>query len=436
MRNDIVSHISNDNIISKDKSREVIERTFDAPLISFRNITNNRTFYPAESIEAGLNSNITKTLLEGKKFYMEADHPDVEVEKRIRTKLNSPLAGCITEVWRNDEDGHFWGTVDLLNTESGSLVNKLLEYGSQLGISIRAEGDHTEMKDEHGVMYKNILPDNFVIYGFDIVILPSSQEAIIPVSSDEYYESMDEGSKKLLESDDGYLLKSLLFEGETMDNSSIYGDYDYTSPKLINDTTISSEDTDEIDRRETAALYEAFGTPSMPRKSSNLLENSTEVIGLSHKKSSPFTDKDEIDISSSGSEVVMESSDTDQEDIRDVVIEQLCSLLGLDEYVTDLLELSDILYEISYEEDITSSRDYDTMDDDIEDDDFITSSIPIKVTKKYKNSNSSSNNNLVKSNRVANISNRSSKVSVNISKESQSIQSTRLSTLGFKIMND
>lgn len=174
----------------------------------------------------------------------------------------------------------------------------------------------------------------------------------------------------------------------------------------------------------------------MPRKSSNLLENSTEVIGLSHKKSSPFTDKDEIDISSSGSEVVMESSDTDQEDIRDVVIEQLCSLLGLDEYVTDLLELSDILYEISYEEDITSSRDYDTMDDDIEDDDFITSSIPIKVTKKYKNSNSSSNNNLVKSNRVANISNRSSKVSVSISKESQSIQSTRLSTLGFKIMND
>ena len=273
---DTTVKITKDSIVDKSlgNSNKFILRTIDVPLISYVNITKNRSLYTDAALQAGLNHPITQDSIKGKKFYSELDHPNVEIENRIRTKLNSPIVGNITKVWRNESDQHYWGTLDIFNNDSGNLAVNLLDYGSELGISIRAEGNSVDKVDIHGQPYQEIIADDeFIIWGFDIVIFPSSQDAIIPNPKSELLESVldSRGVSFINTTRDGLKFKHALFEG-------------YKSSRFNNDTSIHDlflEDNNHepkvIDRNVTISNGNSLSTNFNGEEDPKLVQESFDL---------------------------------------------------------------------------------------------------------------------------------------------------------------
>lgn len=91
------------------------------------------------------------------------DHPDSSV---VELKNASHL---ITDMWWKDDE--VWGTVEVLNTPAGQLVQSLMESGVKLGISSRGVGDTIPEGDY------DVVGENFMLLAFDLVSEPSTQDA-------------------------------------------------------------------------------------------------------------------------------------------------------------------------------------------------------------------------------------------------------------------
>lgn len=375
---------------SKESSTpEFVLRTIEVPLISYKKITKNRTLYPEEALTKGFNHPITKELIKMKKFYMEGDHPNVELEKRIKTKLGSPIVGNITRVFKNEDTGHFHGEVDIFDNKMGNLVANLLDYGSVLGVSIRAEADSETKVGSDGQPYEEITcNDNFIIHGFDIVISPSSSDALITKQSSPKLESvMDNGGVKFLSTAEGVEYKKLLFEEFSTDSTEYsdntiksLSDFDFNSlesdqTKTIYDDNshgVSSnsykfEDEDEL-LKESLDLYHQFGTIKEDK-----VEMGSNKTNIQLKESSTLYDDEDIfdngqysDNEDDEKEIIMESikdlytdrkglvNDDEKDDIIDIqgiIIDNLIYLLGITEdSFEDLDELLEITEELIEEE--------------------------------------------------------------------------------------
>lgn len=412
-----------DNVVSQpvsDKTSKFILKTIDVPLISYVNITENRTLYSDAVIQTGLNHPITKAAIEGKKFFSELDHPNVEIEDRIRTRLNSPIVGNITKVWRNEKDGHYWGTLDIYDNDSGNLVVNLLDYGSELGISIRAEGNHVDKVDTHGYPYKEIVADDeFIIWGFDIVIFPSSRDAKIPLGKSELLESVmdNRGVSFLSTTKEGLSFKRRLFEGFTsakfsnssndfMSNTGVM--VSNPSPIMMKTPTISYRSQDDLlgaeDPRlleETAKLYATFGEPdsSVSTIKNNGIEMVSNKDNISLRQSdNPPNSQQQVNINiddlrnldnygyqglanedEEKKEVIMEEyhtdnineshSNTDTRGLEKLVttLDKLLDILGITcEDYYDLDDLNDLLDELMNDDDTDDQGFYALSDDDIE----------------------------------------------------------------------
>lgn len=93
----------------------------------------------------------------------ELDHPDDSV---VNLRNVSHL---VTRVWWQDND--VMGTIEILDTPSGKVLQSLVNAGCKLGISSRGMGS---VKEERG---KTIVEDDFTLICFDIVSDPSTENA-------------------------------------------------------------------------------------------------------------------------------------------------------------------------------------------------------------------------------------------------------------------
>ena len=86
-------------------------------------------------------------------------------EERLEVDLAN-VSHAINDMWI-ENDG-LWGTIDILPTPQGQIINSLIDYGSEIGISSRGSGS---------VVGNEVDPDDYTFVTFDIVMRPSVQAA-------------------------------------------------------------------------------------------------------------------------------------------------------------------------------------------------------------------------------------------------------------------
>jgi hypothetical protein len=126
-------------------------------------LNQNGRIYPIEILEREVR-NYQKFIAE-RRSLGELDHPDTSV---VNLKNTSHL---ILEA--HIEAGTVFGTVELLNTPSGKILQSLVESGVKLGISSRGVGSTKKVGDYYEVQ------DDFQLICWDYVSEPSTPGAFM-----------------------------------------------------------------------------------------------------------------------------------------------------------------------------------------------------------------------------------------------------------------
>lgn len=101
----------------------------------------------------------------------EADHPDSSV---INLKNVSHI---VRDIWW--EGNEVWGTVEILNTPAGKIVQELMSAGVAIGISSRGVGDVVKNESGH-----DVVDESFSLVAFDLVSEPSTHHAWLQEGKD------------------------------------------------------------------------------------------------------------------------------------------------------------------------------------------------------------------------------------------------------------
>lgn len=106
-----------------------------------------------------INSEYVKEMMGSKCLFGENNHP---FDDRVEIDLNN-VSHCIHDLYI--EGDSVIGVIDLLPTPAGEIINKLIDYGSKIGISSRGAGS---VQSDGSVN-----PDDYQFFTFDLVPRPS-----------------------------------------------------------------------------------------------------------------------------------------------------------------------------------------------------------------------------------------------------------------------
>jgi len=161
--------------------------TLKGPCADFINPTRNNNLYGRKLWENVFNDDIVKESLEDHILIGELDHP---LDGRLES-LAKEACIVMTDYEFDDNKGLLLGTFDILDTERGQCLKKLLDYGCKIGVSSRGEGEVTQ-KEGVDVVDEN----SFTFVAFDAVVLPAVRSAKPSLQESVKYESLKESLKK------------------------------------------------------------------------------------------------------------------------------------------------------------------------------------------------------------------------------------------------
>ena len=92
-----------------------------------------------------------------------SDRTEVDMEK---------IAICLAEQPKKGKDGCLYGVFDILNTPNGRILKCLCDYGCNIGVSSRGEGDLIP-----GIDGDDVDPDTYMCECWDAVLIPSVMKA-------------------------------------------------------------------------------------------------------------------------------------------------------------------------------------------------------------------------------------------------------------------
>lgn len=153
------SHVNSKFKILKDKPANVLKR-IQMKMSDWKPNRNGR-IYPKQLWENVVNSSYVKEAIDTHTLYGESSHP----AERLEVDLAN-VSHAINDMWI--EDDGVYGTIDILPTPQGQIINSLIEYGSEIGISSRGSGS---------VIGDEVDPDDYTFVTFDIVMRPSVEAA-------------------------------------------------------------------------------------------------------------------------------------------------------------------------------------------------------------------------------------------------------------------
>lgn len=153
------SHTSSQFKIIKEKPANVLKR-IQMKLSDWKPNRNGR-IYPQQLWKNVVDSDYVREAINTHTLYGESSHP----AERLEVDLAN-VSHAINDMWL-ESDG-LWGTVDILPTPQGQIINTLIEYGSEIGISSRGSGS---------VIGNEVDPDDYTFVTFDIVMRPSVEAA-------------------------------------------------------------------------------------------------------------------------------------------------------------------------------------------------------------------------------------------------------------------
>ena len=133
-----------------------------------KNPTRNGRAYSEKLWRNVFNDPIMKERIENRCCFGELGHP----LDRTETDMEK-VAICLAEVPKKGKDGKLYGVFDILNTKCGQILKTLCDYGCNIGISSRGEGDL--ITDYQG--NEAVDPDTYSCECWDAVLIPAVKEA-------------------------------------------------------------------------------------------------------------------------------------------------------------------------------------------------------------------------------------------------------------------
>lgn len=146
---------------SNNKPKGILKR-IKGIVADFKPNRNGRV-YPRELWEKVINSEYVQEMMRSKCLFGEANHP---FDDRVEIDLNN-VSHCIHDM--RIEGDSVVAELDLLPTPAGELIDKLIDYGSRIGVSSRGAGS----VNEDG----SVNPDDYQFFTFDLVPRPSVEAA-------------------------------------------------------------------------------------------------------------------------------------------------------------------------------------------------------------------------------------------------------------------
>jgi uncharacterized protein YoxC len=218
----------------------------EGPFIVINQDNNNDRWYTKSLIDNRiLGIPYTKKMLANKTLYGEASHPS----DRFDVKL--PLISHnITNLWWNDDNTVLMGRADVLDTPSGRIIYTLVQYGSKIGISVRARGrlvnkGGKKIPDESVYQFKTF--DFVPNPGFDEARMNRVDESVndedLAASFMEYVNGASVSELNCIQS---------IFESA---NEEMFGDVKKVIKERMSDNTLS-QGNDSKDGSVTDILYE------------------------------------------------------------------------------------------------------------------------------------------------------------------------------------
>ena len=168
----------------EQKKRGILGRLVGT-IADFKNPTRNGRLYSEQLWDNVFKDPIMQEKLKNHLVVGEMGHPcdrtEVDMEK---------IAICLAEEPKKYPDGTLKGVFDILDTPNGRILKTLCDYGCQIGISSRGEGDLMEDWSGEG---EKVDPETYTCECWDAVIVPAIQSArLSPVN-----ESLDTNALKL-----------------------------------------------------------------------------------------------------------------------------------------------------------------------------------------------------------------------------------------------
>ena len=219
--------------LEEQQSRGILGR-LKGVIADFKNPTRNGRKYTEQLWEKTFNDPIMQEKINNKCLFGELGHPadrsEVDMEK---------IAICLAETPKKGNDGKLYGVFDILATPCGKILKTLCDYGCNIGVSSRGNGD--TFTDYDG--QETVDADTFECECWDAVLLPAVKEARLKLVT----ESLTKTNKTLktalceaLESannEDKQIMKDKLEELK-IDYSP---EQDTNNPEKVNNISVSEE---------------------------------------------------------------------------------------------------------------------------------------------------------------------------------------------------
>lgn len=137
-------------------------------IADFKNPTRNGRKYTEELWEKTFNDPIMQEKIANKCLFGELGHPadrqEIDMEK---------IAICLAETPKKGNNGKLYGIFDILATPCGKILKTLCDYGCNIGVSSRGNGE--TFTDYDG--QETVDADTFECECWDAVLLPAVKEA-------------------------------------------------------------------------------------------------------------------------------------------------------------------------------------------------------------------------------------------------------------------
>lgn len=173
---------------AEQKQRGILGR-LAGPCADFIQATRNGRKYSEELWENVFSNDLMKEKIKNRCCFGELGHPT----DRTETDMEK-IALCLAELPKKGSDGKLYGVFDILDTPNGRILKALCDYGCNIGISSRGQGDLITDLDGN----EAVDPDTYDCEGFDAVLMPGVEAARLKYVTESLNKENSKGLKLAL----------------------------------------------------------------------------------------------------------------------------------------------------------------------------------------------------------------------------------------------
>lgn len=326
--------------LSEQQNRGILGRLV-GPMASFKDATRNGRKYTEKLWDKTFSNPIIIEKLENKCLFGELGHPaertEIDMEK---------IAICLAEMPKKGDDGNIYGVFDILNTPNGRILKTMCDYGCNIGISSRGNGDVTEDWDGN----ETVDAESYDLECFDAVLLPAVKAARLKYVTEGYDKTSGKSLKESLEdviNNSNDTEKEIM--KETLDNLEI----DYKSePEIVTDDVTESVEENNIEEvveeiPNTAADSNGAIIEELQEALQKQVELELQIKSLQEKLSVCYTkearyakilESTKSDLSAANSATEAEKANSEKlveklEHMKSIVSEQNATIITLNETI-------------------------------------------------------------------------------------------------------